>query len=149
LFEALGLGFVLTYAYLGRMARVQRLQAEDALKLRYDNSDLIRDLAAARDASDAARHRAEEANAELSRREERFRALVENAFDAIIVTDAENTITCVSPSVRSVGLQPGDMIGRVAPTLLPAREASRLRELFATSLQHKDAVQRVEFFAEG
>lgn len=148
LFEALGLGFVLTYAYLGRMARIQRLQAEDALKLRYDNSDLIRDLAAARDASDAARRRAEEANAELSRREERFRALVENAFDAIIVTDADDTITYVSPSVRSIGLQPGYMIGRVASSLLPAGEAARLRQLFATSLQQKDAVQRVEFFAE-
>jgi PAS domain S-box-containing protein len=127
-FHALGIGFGVTYLYLARMARISRLAAEDALKLRMHNNDLIADLAAARDTSEAARRRAEEANAELSRREERFRALVDNAFDGIVVTDRDNIITYASPSVRSIGLRPEDMIGRSTLSFLQGAEVDRVQQ---------------------
>lgn len=125
-FEALGLGFAVTYLYLIRTARQARLSAEDAQALRFHNADLIADLAAARDISEAARQRAEDANAEISRREERFRALVENAFDAILVTDGDSIINYASPSVRTIGYSPQDMIGRSALSFLQDPEVDRV-----------------------
>lgn len=127
-FQAMGAAFFVTYLYLIRVARQSRLTAEDALMLRLHNADLIADLAAARDASDAARCRAEEASAEISRREERFRALVENAFDGIVVTDLDNVITYASPSVRSIGFRPEDMVGRSTLSFLQGAEVDRVRE---------------------
>ncbi|MCE9651203.1 MAG: PAS domain S-box protein [Parvibaculum sp.] len=144
-FQALGIGFAVTYLYLARMARQSRLSAEDALKLRLDNTVLIADLAAARDISEAARSRAEEANAELSRREERFRALVENAFDGIVVTDLDNIITYASPSVRSIGFRPEDMIGRSTLSFLQGDEADRVRDNLNVQGGRTQMGQHLEF----
>ena len=143
--QALGFGFALTYLYLGRMARQSRLAAEDALKLRMHNGDLIADLAAARDTSEAARLRAEEANAELSRREERFRALVENAFDGIVVTDINNIITYASPSVRTIGFKPEEMIGRSALSFLQGAESNRVRETLTARGSQTPPGEHLEF----
>ncbi len=143
--QALGLGFALTYLYLLRMARQSRLAAEDALKLRMHNGDLIVDLAAARDTSEAARLHAEEANAELSRREERFRALVENAFDGIIVTDLDNIITYASPSVRTIGFKPEEMIGRSTLSFLQGAESDRVRQTLNSSGGQTPPGEHLEF----
>ncbi|HEY4343773.1 MAG TPA: ATP-binding protein [Parvibaculum sp.] len=144
-FQALGLGFVVTYLYLTRMARQSRLVAEDALKLRMHNTDLIADLAAARDTSEAARLLTEQANAELSRREERFRALVENAFDGIVVTDINTIITYASPSVRTIGFRPEQMIGRSALSFLPGSEADRVQHSLNARGGQMPAGEHLEF----
>lgn len=145
-FTSMGFGFAATYLYLLRIARQSREQAEEALALRYRNNDLIADLAAARDASDVARGLAEEANKELRRREERFRALVENAFDAIVVTDENATITYASPSVRTIGLQPEKMIGREALSFMQSAEATRVRSRFDANDGHTPPRQHIEFY---
>jgi PAS domain S-box-containing protein len=53
------------------------------------------------------------AEAALRASEERFRALVENSSDALLLIDAEGRVTYLSPSsVRHLGWKPEQMIGR-------------------------------------
>ncbi len=149
LFQALGATLILAAFYFGRVARQARLNTEDAVMLRLDNADLIRDLAAASDASDAARRRAEEANAQISQREERFRALVENAFDAIVVTDIDNIITYASPSVRSIGFSPEAMIGRSSISFMSADEAARIQARLEAEGGRTPPGEHLEFHTRG
>jgi PAS domain S-box-containing protein len=58
------------------------------------------------------RKRAEEA---LKEREENFRALIENSLDISVITNADQTIRYVSPSVeRVLGYKPHELIGKYA-----------------------------------
>jgi diguanylate cyclase (GGDEF)-like protein/PAS domain S-box-containing protein len=51
--------------------------------------------------------------AELRESERRFRALVENGSDLVVVIDAQGIITYVSPSITHVdGYQPGELLGK-------------------------------------
>ncbi len=100
------------------------------------------------------RRRAEEA---LRQSEERFRALIENASDLLVVFDEQGTITMVSPAVReALGWSPEEMLGRpggdfIHPDDLP--EAARvLAEVVASPsravratirLRHRDGSWRV------
>jgi diguanylate cyclase (GGDEF)-like protein/PAS domain S-box-containing protein len=53
----------------------------------------------------------------------RIEALVEHAFDAIIVTDAFGVVTYASPAVRtSLGYEPGELVGRRHAELFPTDE---------------------------
>ena len=62
-----------------------------------------------RDVTDRAR-----ALAGMQRNEERFRKLVENAWDASVVLDDQGRITYATPSIhRILGLQPADLVGRI------------------------------------
>ncbi len=108
---ALGIACTPTYLYLLRLAQQQRKAAEETLDLRLRNADLIRDLGHARDVSEAARRQAEEANDQLKRREHYFRALVENAFDVVLVTDENAIIQYASPAASKLGLEPDALIG--------------------------------------
>ena len=55
------------------------------------------------------RRRAEEA---LRESEERFRVLIQNALDIMMVTDADGTIRYISPAVeRVLGYRPEEMVG--------------------------------------
>jgi len=110
-YVALGLGCIPTYLYLLRIAQHQRTAAVETLGLRFHNADLIRDLGHARDLSEAARQRVEEANDQLRRREHHFRALVENAFDVVLVTDEKAIIQYASPAASKLGLSPDALIG--------------------------------------
>jgi PAS domain S-box-containing protein len=149
LFIALGVGIALATVYLARIAATQRRYTEDALRLRFDNGELIHDLAAARDASEAARLHAEEANAELARREELFRVLVENAFDSIVITDADYIITYATPSARAIGFRPEQMIGRSVVSFLPPEEARRIGELIGDVPDRERREKKFEFFTTG
>ncbi|MBA4208899.1 MAG: hypothetical protein C0454_05160 [Parvibaculum sp.] len=108
---ALGIACIPTYLYLLRLAAQQRQAATETLELRFRNADLIRDLGHARDISETARRQAEEANDQLKRREHHFRALVENAFDVVLVTDANAVIQYASPAAAKLGLEPEALIG--------------------------------------
>ncbi|MFY9327561.1 MAG: HD domain-containing phosphohydrolase [Georgfuchsia sp.] len=54
-----------------------------------------------------------EQTAELRESEQRFRALIENASDLVLVLDAQGRFTYLSPPVRRVGgYEPGEMLGK-------------------------------------
>ena len=129
----LGGAFLLTYLFLLRTGAQTRETLANEYRLNQRNKRLINDLAIARDTSEAARAHSESANAELIRREERFRALVDNAFDSIIVTDIDGIINYASSSVRAIGMHPSDLIGRSIFTFLPDVEIKRITE---TVTQH-------------
>lgn len=77
----------------------------------------------------SARKRAE---AELRRSEERFRAMVETAYDWMWEVDADGRFTYTSPRVRDVlGYEPEEVVGRMAFDLLPEDEVARVAALFA------------------
>lgn len=110
-FMALGFACVPTFLLLARVAAQQRASAVETHDLRFRNADLIRDLGHARDVSETARRHAEEANEQLLRREHHFRALVENAFDVVLVTDERAVIQYASPAAEKLGLSPEELIG--------------------------------------
>ncbi len=61
------------------------------------------------------RHQRREAEQALRASEERFRSLIENALDVIIVMNSDGTIRYVSPSIQRVlGYSPDDLIGTIA-----------------------------------
>lgn len=70
-----------------------------------------------------------EKTAELRESERRFRALIENSSDLVLVIDARGTLTYVSPSVKRVGgYEPGELLGKgfaefVHPEDLPTADA--------------------------
>lgn len=125
----LGGAFLLTYLFLIRTGAQTRKTLANEYRLNQRNKRLINDLAIARDTSEAARARSESVNAELIRREERFRALVDNAFDSIVVTDTEGIINYASSSVRAIGMHPSDLIGRSIFSFLPDMEIQRITEI--------------------
>jgi len=72
-----------------------------------ETGEPVRVLGSMMDVSE--RRRAEEA---LRESEERFRVLIQNALDIIMVTDADGTIRYISPAVEWVlGYQPEEMVG--------------------------------------
>lgn len=147
IFTSIGIGLVLAYIYLTRLAFHQRRTSRDALWLRKHNDDLIHALAAARDLSEAARKRAIEANEQLGRREERFRALVENSFDTIIVTDSEGRITYASPSVRTFGYRAGELSGKNVLTLLAPEQMQATLRAIENNSTHGQHGKPMEFYA--
>lgn len=125
-FMALGFACVPAYLLLARIAGQQRANAIETHDLRFRNADLIEDLGRARDISEAARRRAEEANDELQRREHHFRALVENAFDVVLVTDENAIIQYASPAAEKIGLSREALIGRNGLKLLTEEQRSQI-----------------------
>jgi PAS domain S-box-containing protein len=71
----------------------------------------------------------------LMRNEERFRALIEKASDAITIVDADGTMRYVSPSNEHVmGRSPEDTAGRNMIELVHPDDLERLMETFPTLL---------------
>ena len=67
------------------------------------------------------------AEAELRKREDRFRLLIENASDIVTVINAAGIIRFQSPSVTHIlGYQPGEMVGRSAFEFLHPDDLSRV-----------------------
>ena len=75
------------------------------------------------------RQRGRAAEAALQEREDRFRALIENAADVVAVVSEESTITYVSPSVQSMlGWDVDELVGRPFAELVAEDSVERLRE---------------------
>ncbi len=87
-----------------------------------------------------------DARAEIAEREARFRALIENASDAVVVIDAAGVVTYASPAVEAVlGVPPDGVHGRrLADFVNPADHDKQLAAREQT-LSHPDAVGRVEY----
>lgn len=75
------------------------------------------------------------ADAELRRREEHFRSLIENASDLIIVTDAAGVIRYASPSLeRVLGYTPGEVTGSNKFELIHPDDLTKVRESLERTL---------------
>ncbi len=128
IFMVLAGTLLLTYAFLINMGAQARQAFRNQTELRLHNQDLI---------------------SELSRREDRFRALVDNAFDGIIVTDANQIITYASPSVRTIGMSPEQMIGRDALSFLPRKEIDQILTTLNENGGQTPRGKNVEFHTKG
>lgn len=65
-----------------------------------------------REAAEAARDAAQAATAQLTESEARYRMLAERTTDIIVRFDPEGVIEFASPSIRQLGYEPADLIGR-------------------------------------
>ncbi|HEY4975984.1 MAG TPA: PAS domain S-box protein, partial [Gaiellaceae bacterium] len=102
------------------------------------------------------RQRGKTAEVELVAAEDRYRALIENATDMVIVIAEDSTITYASPSVQStLDWSPDELVGRQVAEFLPPDEVERtLEEIssltkkggelfdFSNRVQHKDGSWR-------
>jgi PAS domain S-box-containing protein len=127
IFPVMGLLMVAFYTFLVFVARSAQFQNVDTFRVRFRNEELITDLAQAKQASDQARARTEQANLNVREREELFRALVENAYDTIMLTDEAGFIRYAAPSVRQFDIAPELAIGRrLSDVLRPVEEPGLL-----------------------
>jgi|GEM_PF-3181619 len=84
------------------------------------------------------------AEEELRRRESYFHRLVENAYDAVTVLDAEARHVYASPSVeRVLGWKPEELLGRTPFEFMHPDELQRVGEVFQDGLSHPGTVKRI------
>ncbi|CAN5726779.1 hypothetical protein BH23GEM5_BH23GEM5_19930 [soil metagenome] len=77
------------------------------------------------------------AEAALRRSEQEFRALIEKAWDIIMVQNADATIRYISPSVQRVlGYTPQEMTGRSATDFLHPEDAPWVGKMFREDMQY-------------
>ena len=87
------------------------------------------------------RKRAERA---LRESESRFRALIENSFDVIIMFDADGKVLYTSPSVtRVLGYDPDELVGQVGIGQVHPDEREKSTDVFAEALQKKRSVVKL------
>jgi PAS domain S-box-containing protein len=92
--------------------------------------------------AEEARQRAEHA---VQANERRFRALIEHAYDVVLLSSAEGTILYASPSVQSVlGCAPEELIGRSGYDLVHPDYRRESISRFTRSIEQAGAVVRGE-----
>ena len=91
-------------------------------------------------------------NAELTddlyrrRHDARFRALVQNVTDIILIVGADGKLRYVSPSVETVvGYTPDELIDRDAFVLIHPEDAERARRKFAATVAAQGVATPIEF----
>jgi PAS domain S-box-containing protein len=91
------------------------------------------------------RRHAEEA---LRESEERFRALVENSTDAVIVLDADGLLIFDNPSrERPLGYTPGEMMGASVFDIIHPEDVARFRRVFEEVVARPGIASRASFRA--
>ncbi|MBD1888755.1 EAL domain-containing protein [Coleofasciculus sp. FACHB-SPT9] len=76
--------------------------------------------------------------------EQRFRALIENATDIIIIVNASGQVTYVSPSVnRILGYAPDGLIGKNALTFIHPEDVLLVKQRLKNSIQNPNVTQRL------
>ena len=108
------------YLFLTGVAKSAQAQDLESYVIRFRNENLIEELAQAIQAADITHANAEEANLNLREREELFRALVENAYDTIMLTDSHGYVRYAAPSIKQFGLSVETALGQPINNLLPS-----------------------------
>jgi PAS domain S-box-containing protein len=87
-----------------------------------------------------------EAEDALRQSEERFRSLVQNASDTIIILEADGTVRYVSPAIaRVLGLQAEDVIGKNAVAFVDPVDRTKAIRTFAEAKKEPGIRPPVEF----
>jgi len=133
------LGFLTAglFTFLMWIAHSAHKQSLETFAVRFRNEELIEDLAQAIEASNATRSKAEEANLNLREREELFRALVENAYDTILLTDDQGFVRYAAPSIKQFGLTADMAIGRPINEILRSSDSENANTLYKAIKQEK------------
>ena len=88
------------------------------------------------------RRRAEESVRESAKR---FRALIEHAYDAVVLLDGNIGLIYASPSTeRILGYSPGELVGRDGFDLIHPDQLRDAKEQFAAASGHPGSVYRAE-----
>ena len=108
---------------------------ENAKAIERSNGDLVV-LIACEDVTE--RRRAEESARESAKR---FRALIEHAFDVVLLLDRDCGVLYASPSVeRVLGYAPRELVGRNGLDFIHPNQLEDARDRFATALVGQDKV---------
>jgi len=109
-----------------------RYRHVSAAPVRDTSGNIIGSVSVVRDITD--RKRAEE---ELQRQQKRFRALIENASDAITIAGADGTISYESPSCeRMSGFKPEELIGANIIERIHPNDINLLSDTFSHLMRH-------------
>jgi two-component system, cell cycle sensor histidine kinase and response regulator CckA len=139
------LPFILVTGTIGEESAVEALKrgATD-LVLKHQLARLVPVVhrALAESSQRAALQRAQDA---VRSSEERFRALVENSADAILMVDATGTVLYASPSTaRITGYAPDERVGRLTFDLVHADDLPQVQAMLAQSQASPGSVLRSE-----
>jgi PAS domain S-box-containing protein len=131
---------VLTLRWISKDGRV--LWTEQQITLFYDDQG---ELAAIEGIGRNITER-KEAEEALRRSEERFRSLVQNAADIIVILEADGTIRYVSPAIaRVLGLQTEDVVGKNAAAFVDPIDRTGAIRIFAEAKKEPGIRPPVEF----
>jgi PAS domain S-box-containing protein len=131
---------VLTVRWINKDGRV--LWTEQQITLFYDDQG---ELAAIEGIGRNITERKEAEDA-LRRSEERFRSLVQNASDVIVILEADGTIRYVSPAIaRVLGLTPEGIVGKNATAFVDPIDRTEAIRIFAEAKKEPGIRPPVEF----
>ena len=131
---------VLTLRWINKDGRV--LWTEQQITLFYDDQG---ELAAIEGIGRNITERKEAEDA-LRRSEERFRSLVQNASDVIVILEADGTIRYVSPAIaRVLGLTPEGIVGKNATAFVDPIDRTEAIRIFAEAKKEPGIRPPVEF----
>jgi PAS domain S-box-containing protein len=130
----------LTLRWVSKKGRI--LWTEQQINLFYDAQGELEALEGiGRDITE--RKEAEEA---LRRSEERFRSLVQNASDVIVILESDGTVRYASPALeRVLGLEAGDVVGENAAAFVDPVDRTRAMRIFAEAKRVPGTRPPVEF----
>lgn len=90
--------------------------------------------------------RKEQAESSLRESEERFRSLVQNSSDTILVIGPERAISYASPAtVGLLGLPPEDVVGRVSTDFVHPDDQQRVELQLGALLQEQGTTEPIQF----
>ena len=104
----------------------------------------VRDVTELREAPVPAAADSTEADVALQRSQERFKAMIENAFDVITIFDSDGTVLYTTPSCRRVlGYEPEELIGRPGYLLVHPDDREAAHRAFQAASGESDSVTQV------
>jgi PAS domain S-box-containing protein len=133
-------GKALTLRWISKEGRV--LWTEQQINLFYDAQGELEALEGiGRDITER-----KEAEGALKRSEERFRSLVQNASDVIVILESDGTVRYASPALgRVLGLEAGDVVGENAAAFVDPVDRARAMRIFAEAKRAPGTRPPVEF----